>query len=647
MSYLSLVNTKMGTKNTPRFSTGNALPLTKYPLGMVSFCPQTEHNEERSGWFFDPDMPYLEGIRLTNQPSPWIGDFSSLLLTVQNDQIANTPSGAYTGIRLSDTRLHPHYLRVKMLRPECVFELVPTERCAKINIKCENDRQSYLSLFTQGEDAGFGLFDDEIRITIKSKKRQTGVKSYIVIKGKRGDFINKKSYGANNCLHVALGKKSVSLTLALSYISHETAKQSIENECGALSLSALKKNAALAWEEKLSRIKIEDTKKKMKVFYTCMYRSFLFPTKIYEIVNGEKRYFSPYTKKVKRGVRYTNTGFWDTARTLFPLYSIIARDELKEIMTGLITDFKDCGYLPRWTSYDERGCMPSTLIDLTIAECATKGILDKSTAELALEGMLKHANVQSNDKRFGREGIEQYLKFGYVPCDFCKESVNLTLDFALGDYCIAKVAACLGYEAVEKEYLSRSKNYKNLFDKETGFIRPKDSTGNFKPDFDPFSWGQDYTEGSAWQTSLFVPHDIEGLAKLMGGEKSLIERLDQALKVKPKYRVGGYGCEIHEMTEMAQADFGQVAISNQPSFHIPYMYAYLGKTDKTRELVKALCDLFTENSFPGDEDNGSMSAWYILSQIGKYPLCPPDGFVEIEPLTKVVQCTKDVDFVKR
>lgn len=634
MKYLSLVNIKTGTKNTPKFSKGNILPLTKCPFGMVAFCPQTENQKDREGWFYDPDMPYLEGIRLTNQPSPWIGDFASLLFMVQNDNVSNIPSLAYSGIRLSDTRLKPDYLRVKLLRPECVFELTPTERCAKIRISLENDRQSYLSLFSQNENTIFEIGDDEIKVTLTSDKRESGVKAYFVIKAKKGEISKEKSYGAKNCFHIALNSKKVTLCLSLSYISHALAKESIENECGKLSFSTIRKNAQDMWEKKLSRIKIEDTKSKMKMFYTCMYRCFLFPSKIYEIQNGKSVYFSPYKKKTKTGVRYTNTGFWDTARTLFPLYTIIAKDELREIMKGFLCDYIDCGYLPRWTSYDERGCMPSTLIDLTIAECATKGILENDTLELFLEGMLKHANVKSKDKRFGREGIEEYLKYGYVPCDFYKESVNLTLDFALGDYCISKVARVLGKKELEKEYFNRSKNYINLFDKESGFIRPKDSKGNFKPDFDPFTWGQDYTEGSAWQTSLFVPHDIEGLAKLLGGENSLIERLDKTLEAMPKYRVGGYGCEIHEMTEMAQADFGQIAISNQPSFHIPYMYAYLGEKEKSRELVSKMCKLFTENGYPGDEDNGSMSAWYILSQIGKYPLCPPDGFIEIEPLAK-------------
>ena len=218
-----------------------------------------------------------------------------------------------------------------------------------------------------------------------------------------------------------------------------------------------------------------------------------------------------------------------------------------------------------------------------------------------------------------------YLKLGYVPFDEQRESVNLTLDAAYGDFCIAQIAAVLDHPEIEKEYRERAKNYRTLFDPETGFMRPRDSQGNFRPDFSPFSWGRDYTEASAWQTSTFVPHDIEGLAQLHGGVEKLVKKLDDIFNTPPIYEVGGYGSEIHEMSEMAAVNFGQCAISNQPSFHIPYMYAALGKVEKTNYWVKKICDeLFTSDAdgFPGDEDNGTMAAWYIFSCLGLYPLCP-------------------------
>jgi predicted alpha-1,2-mannosidase len=279
--------------------------------------------------------------------------------------------------------------------------------------------------------------------------------------------------------------------------------------------------------------------------------------------------------------------------------------------------------------------MPSTLIDSVIAQGAVSGIVPKDVLEKALEGMIKHANVKSDIRCYGREGIEEYNKYGYVPGDMYKESVNLTLDFAYGDYCIAQVAKVLGKTDTEQEYLARSKRYANLFDKETGFMRAKDINGNFIEPFDPYCWGRDYTEGSAWQTTFAVQHDLDGLAELFGGKDNLMAKLDELFGQKPFYRVGGYGGEIHEMTEMAAADFGQCAISNQPSFHLPYIYAHFGEYAKTQYWVERMCNeafSYADDGFPGDEDNGSMAAWYILSRLGMYPLCPADDyFVKINP----------------
>ena len=233
--------------------------------------------------------------------------------------------------------------------------------------------------------------------------------------------------------------------------------------------------------------------------------------------------------------------------------------------------------------------MPSTLIDAVIADAAVKGIIGGELLETALEGMINHAENDAPESRFGREGASDYVKLGYVPREKYKQSVNLTLDSAYGDFCIAQVAKVLGKDDIVKKYLPRSKNYKNLFDKETGFMRGRDSEGKMKEDFDPFDWGGEYTEGSAWQSSFAVPHDIEGLAELYGGKEELIKKLDELFSTPPVYGVGGYEREIHEMSEMAAADFGQCAISNQPSFHIPYIYAALGEKEKTEYWIKRLC----------------------------------------------------------
>jgi predicted alpha-1,2-mannosidase len=269
--------------------------------------------------------------------------------------------------------------------------------------------------------------------------------------------------------------------------------------------------------------------------------------------------------------------------------------------------------------------MPSTLIDAVIAEAAVNGIGSRETLENALRGMLNHANNEAPEARYGRNGISSYLKYGYVPREEHRESVNLTLDFAYGDWCIAQVARALGHEELVEEYSRRALNYRHLFDPQSGFMRGRDKDGHMASFFDPVAWGGEYTEGSAWQSSFAVPHDVEGLADLYGGRDKLLEKLDALFAEPPHYRVFGYGGEIHEMTEMALIDFGQMAISNQPSFHLPYLFAALGEQGKTDYWVERLArETFSSapDGYPGDEDNGTTSAWYILATLGLYRLCP-------------------------
>ncbi|MBQ6897503.1 MAG: glycoside hydrolase family 92 protein, partial [Clostridia bacterium] len=405
----------------------------------------------------------------------------------------------------------------------------------------------------------------------------------------------------------------------------------------------IREDAEKIWEDYLSRVEIEAVdEKQMKTFVSCLYRAFLYPHKCYEInEKGEKIHYAPSSGKILPGVRYTDNGFWDTYRTCYPFYALVAKDEYREMCRGFVNDYLECGWLPRWPSIGERGCMPSTLIDAVLCDAAVKGLMDKETMEQALEGMLKHANVNSSDDDYGRSGAESYVRLGYVPIEAHRESVNLTLDAAYGDWCIAGIAELLGKDDIAKEYYLRADNYKNLFDKETGFMRPKFEDGSFRPGFCPVAWGRDYTEGSAWQNSFAVPHDMEGLASLYGGREELLKKIDELFATPPVYENAGYGCEIHEMTEMAAADFGQCAISNQPSFHLPYIYSEMGDVDRTSYWVEKMCNevfSFEDDGFPGDEDNGSMALWYVFSTIGIYPFCPgKNEFVRTKRLAKSVK----------
>ena len=636
--YIDYVNTKMGTDSSPRFSRGNTLALTQLPFGMVSFCPQTERLEGQREWFFSPRKPYLEGIRLTHQPSPWIDDYGTILFTPQRDVISSSPALAWSGYRIEDGELCPDYLKIKLLRSGCLFELAPTERGCAIRLSYDFDTKNVFSILNVAGNTRFKHENGIIYGTNNhhSKDDAKDFKMYFVIKPL--DELSSVVIDEEACAcHLSIKGKSLEARVGISYISFEMALLNLERECADKSLDEIRAEAKEAWEEKLSRIEIDATEEQKRIFYSCMYRVFLFPHKAYELDGeGTALHYSPSLGTVCKGVRYTDTGLWDTYRTQFPLFSLIAKDEYESILEGFLNDYLESGFLPRWPSIGEVGCMPSTLIDAVIADAVVKGIGTRRLHEGLLEAMIKHATTKAEDRRYGREGILDYIKYGYVPCDKYKESVNLTLDFAYGDYCIATVARTLGKAEIHEQYSRRALSYTALFDKETGFMRAKDTSGELRGDFSPYRWGGDYTESSAWHSTFSVVHDIEGLCKLFGSKEKLLSRLDELFDAKPLYEVGAYGGEIHEMTEMAQVDFGQCAISNQPSFALPYFYAYLGETKKSEKWIKKICtELFTVDAFPGDEDNGSMSAWYILSCIGKYSICPSKNeWIELTPIYK-------------
>ena len=648
MRYLPYVNINMGTRSIPRRSHGNTLPLTQLPFGMASFSIQTDGG---SPWYYHPDHEYAEGVRLTHQPSPWIGDFGTVLMVPQNDVVANTADRAWSGRRLQDTVQRPDYLALTFLRSACRFELTPTERCAALRLTFADDRPAYLSFlpvqgnYTYRYDAAtatlYGSTDGH------NNDALVDFRMYFAVRFGKGDVDESRTYavgeGRTHGIHVALAGRTLEARVGISYISEEMALAAIERECGEESFDTLRQAAEDAWEEKLGRIEIETSDiEQMKTFYSCLYRAFLFPRKAYELDEcGAPVHYTPADGKTRAGVRYTDNGFWDTYRTVYPLYTLIAREEFAEMLDGFVADYLDGGWLPRWLSLGEVGCMPSTLIDAVIAEAVVNGIGRRETLENALRGMLNHANNEAPEARYGRNGITSYLKYGYVPREEHRESVNLTLDFAYGDWCIATVARVLGRDDLVEEYSRRSQNYRHLFDPASGFMRGRDKEGRMADSFDPVSWGGEYTEGSAWQSSFAVPHDIEGLAELYGGREALIKKLDDLFAEPPRYRVFGYGGEIHEMTEMALIDFGQMAISNQPSFHLPYIFAVLGEQDKTDYWVERLArETFsaTPDGYPGDEDNGTTSAWYILATLGLYRLCPGSSeWVHSKRLVKSVR----------
>lgn len=645
MNYIEYVNVKQGTDSLPRFSNGNTLPLTQLPFAMAGFSPQTKSNMD--SWFYHPKDRSIEGIRLTHQPSPWMGEYGAINLLPQAGEPKSNPDERWSGYRPEEAILEPNYMRIRLLRYRSTFELTPTERGAVVSVTYDHPNTArYISILPVSGSCRYH-FNDELHQVEGYTTGHRGddaknFHTYFVLRFAAGDYdlsktIVTKSDGSRHYgtevegeytgIHVALNQAQVEMKFAISYVSIEQAIVNMEQELGEKNFDQVRQEGKDIWEGYLNRIQVEtETLDQKKTFYSCMYRMFLFPRKCYEMnAEGKAIHYAPRLGEVRDGLRYADTGFWDTYRTNFPLLSIIGQEEYAHMLEGFVQDYIDGGWLPRWTSIGEAGCMPSTLIDAVIADAAVKNIVSHDLLKVALEGMINHANNPSEDKRYGRNGVAAYLKYGYVPNNLEHESVNLTLDAAYGDFCIAQVAKVLGLIELEEKYKPRGFNYRNLFDPATGFMRGRNEAGQHKDGFSATRWGDEYTEGCAWQSSFAVPHDIEGLAELYGGKKEILKKLDELFATAPDYEIGGYWAEIHEMTEMAAVDFGQCAISNQPSFHIPYLFAAYGEEDKTNYWVEKICnELFSwkDDGFPGDEDNGSMSAWYIFSMLGLYPVCP-------------------------
>ncbi len=647
MSYLSYVNVRQGTRSSFRFSRGNTLPLTQLPFAMNAFAVQSQSNGEN--WFFNPDERTLEGIRLTHQPSPWIGDYTPIILQPQRGEFFQYPEARRSFFRPEAMVYSPAQLRVRFERYAAEFHLVPTLRGAKIKLRYDGQEPAALCLFCREGDTSLTLEPDGT-LTGTTNHRiwpaAANFKMYFALRLScpldREKCILDETHPASPGAYIALTEREAEARVAVSFISREQAIRNLEQETCA-PFEELLEAARNTWEAYLGKIQLaEDSPEDVKkTFYTCLYRVFLYPHRFYEL-DGEGRaiHYCADTGKVFPGVKYVDNGFWDTFRTVYPLLAILAPKEEREIIEGFVNTWRDCGWLPKWPAPAEVGMMPGTLFEAVLADAAVKGIIDGQLLADGIAGMLKEA-AQESELPYGRHGTADYNRFGYIPRDKYQESVSHTLDYVYGDFCIAQALTAAGRGREAAPFEASAKNYRLLFDPDTGFMRGRDSQGKFAPDFDPIAWGGEYCEGGPWQSSFAVYHDYEGLAALYGGREGLIAKLDELFATAPDYHVGGYGAEIHEMAEAAAlTDLGQCAMSNQPSFHIPWMYAELDQKEKTERWLQIICrDHFFshEEGLPGDEDNGTMAAWYIFAMLGLYPTCPGRSrYIAVRPQVDAV-----------
>lgn len=638
---IETVDTRHGSLNKQGFSNGNTLPYTGTPFGMNYFVLQTMND---SNFYFDPTYPVMQGVRLTHQPSPWMGDYSWLLFTPLSGKPRSTDlNQVRSSYKVSEAIFQPHILEVKSLQYRLKTTIVPTKRGAKINLTRFSEKTAGLMLTTEkGSEYWIDREKKRLYGTVLQdvNNQKSTVKLHVVLDFDQEEIEAIELNAKENhqwmqvdkvkdkvvWLSIQTKAKEISCSVGTSFISKNQAILNLKREVTPYSIEECRARSAERWENYLNKIVVKDRNhQKVRDFNQYLYRMFLFPQTYYERdENRQPIHFDSYSETVRNGKFYTNNGFWDTYKTVYPLYSLIIPEKYKEILEGVRHFYEEIGHLPKWISPDEKGVMPGTLINAVIADAAVKGLLNDEEKRFFLDALIKEATTESKDKRFGRAGVKDMLEYGYVTNKEV-ENVNQTSDNAYSDFCIRQIANTLDEKEVALQFEKEAVNYRHLFDEATGFLRGKNEDEEFSGRFVPEDWSYDYTEGSAWQNTLGVYHDIQGHIDLLGGEQNFLDHLTALANEEPIFEIGNYGMEIHEMSEMATADFGQIAISNQPSFHIPYLYTYAGKPKYTQHIVKQLCTHAFQNSFdgyPGDEDNGSMSGWFIFSCLGFYPVTP-------------------------
>lgn len=623
---LETIDTRFGTASKHAFSRGNTLPYAGVPFGMNYFVPQTSDHD--GSWFFDPHLPIFQGIRLTHQPSPWIGDYSWLLLTPVTGEISGgTLFHRQSSYNLDRAIFNPHFLKIFSERYQIETQLTPT--CYGASIQLRQIQGKKLSLYLHAaDDLSLEQVDERTVILGQSGLTETNKSPLVMYTSLTfsTDILSVKQVGQD--WRIDLAESETQIQLATSFISKEQAFFNLPKQ----DFTETKADAKKSWEDFLGRFDVVETGSVDRTFFDhCLYRLFLFPQTFYEVSEqGEEIHIDLASGTIKPGLLFTNNGFWDTFRTSFPLFALIIPEYYRQFLEGFLNSYRDTGYLPKWLAPDERGMMPGTLIDGLIADSACKNMAPEFEEEF-LKAMIETATKADPKAINGRHGLSQYQELGYLSTDY-HESVSHTLDYAYSDFCISTCAEKLGQEELAQAYAQYAKNYQNLFDPETGYMRARDVDGNFRPDFSPYSWGRDYAECSAIQASLGVLHDISGLSQLMGGKEAFSNYLLKSCQSLPLFETTGYGYEIHEMSEMATAPFGQLAISNQPSFHIPYLFRYSNYPQYTSLLIKTLRQKAFRagwDAYPGDEDNGSLSAWYVWSTLGLYPTCPGKAIYDL------------------
>ena len=639
------VNVMVGTESTFELSTGNTYPAIAMPWGMNFWVPQTGRMGD--GWQYMYGATKIRGLKQTHQPSPWINDYGqfSLMPTVGKPVFDEEKRASWYSHKAETAT--PYYYNVYLADYDVTAELAPTDRAVLMQFTFPESSQANVVVDAFDKGSHVDIDVQRQRVTGYSVRNSGGVtenfKNWFVVEFDKpfeiglkseelgADYAEKGHAGAIVTFKTRRGEK-VSARVASSFISLEQAERNLK-ELGNDNMEQVKQKGRQRWNDVLGRIEIEDDNiDHLRTFYSCLYRSVLFPRSFYEMdAEGQPIHYSPYNGEVMPGYLFTDSGFWDTFRCLFPLLNLVYPSMNAKMQEGLANTYLESGFLPEWASPGHRNCMVGNNSASIVADAYLKGVTFHTAPDGAnplWQAVVHGANAVHPDiTSTGRAGYEYYNKLGYVPCDVkINESAARTLEYAYDDWCIYQFGKALGKKPKElAPYKKRAMNYRNLFDPETKLMRGKKENGEFQTPYNPLKWGDVFTEGNGWHYTWSVFHDPQGLIDLMGGNAVFNQMLDSVFNLPPIFDDSYYGFPIHEIREMQIMNFGNYAHGNQPIQHMIYLYGYSGQPWKTQYWIRQVMDrLYTPNpdGYCGDEDNGQTSAWYVFSALGFYPVCP-------------------------
>ena len=655
------VNTLQGTNSTYELSWGNTYPTTAVPYPMNSWSPQTGKNGD--GWKYQYSATTIRGFQPTHQCSPWVGDYGVFSLMPVSKLVVDESKRA-TPFSHDKEIAKPHYYRVT-LENGITTEFSPTTRSAhfRFSFPAKGDAFLVLDGYTKTSQVQIDVANHRITGYVHNGAFSPKThKNYFIIQFDKpfvsyGTWENRKNTIQKNNLsregegigaYVQFAKGSkVQAKVSTSYISPEQAEVTMTRELGKhSSVEVTKQAAADVWNQLLNRVLVEGgTEEDMKTFYSCMFRANLFSHKFYEEKeDGSPYYYSPYDEKIHDGYMFTDNGFWDTFRSQFPLTNILHPTMQGQYMQALLDAQEQCGWLPSWSFPSETGGMVGNHSISLLTDAWVKGIRtfdpEKALKAYAHEAMNKGPWGGAN----GRVRWKDYYQLGYIPYPESMGSTAQTLEYCYDDFCAYQLAKMTGNKFYEEVFARQIYNYKNVYDPSVGFMRGRKLDGSWA-DFDAFEWGGPYCEGNAWHYNWSVFHDVQGLIDLTGGDERFVAKIDSVFALPGIVKYGTYGTKIHEMLEMELAKMGQYAQGNQPIQHMIYLYSYAGQPWKTQYWIRQVMDRLynsSENGYPGDEDQGGMSSWYVLSALGIYSVCPgTDEYVLGSPKVRKATITME------